>query len=169
MSWPTRGVVREFSKMPDSGSPVATSNQKQEKRVFRRASATFDSDDIVRQIEEAISYGRLQVGDRLPTQRQLSEIFGASRFTVRRAMHILEKAGLVGIYRGRTGGVFITAVCSKRTAWNLNHAEYHTASVLAELEEALKAIREGRIGEAEGLLLEAMHCLDPESPWNIGR
>jgi GntR family transcriptional regulator, transcriptional repressor for pyruvate dehydrogenase complex len=55
---------------------------------------------ILGQIEEAIVQGRLQSGDRLPSERELAESFGASRASVREALRVLEAFGVVVARRG---------------------------------------------------------------------
>ncbi len=55
---------------------------------------------IVRQIQEEIFSGRLQAGDKLPGERQLSEMLGVSRASVREAMRVLEALGVVRVRRG---------------------------------------------------------------------
>ncbi len=53
------------------------------------------------QIEKRILDGELQVGDRLPTERELAEQFQVSRTAVREAMKILAQKGLVDMRPGR--------------------------------------------------------------------
>jgi GntR family transcriptional repressor for pyruvate dehydrogenase complex len=50
---------------------------------------------IVRAIQEQIQRGELKAGDRLPPERHLAGIFGASRSSVREALRMLELSGLV--------------------------------------------------------------------------
>ena len=45
---------------------------------------------IVHQIEGAIARGDIRPGERLPSERELIEQFGASRPTVRQALRVLE-------------------------------------------------------------------------------
>ena len=49
-----------------------------------------------------------RLGERLPTEMELSDRFGVNRHTLRRAISVLENEGLVKIDRGR--GMFVTAV-----------------------------------------------------------
>ena len=58
-------------------------------------------------ITNAIRSGRLQPGDRLPTERQFSEQLGVSRATVRRGLKRLVDEGLVEASVGR--GSFVCA------------------------------------------------------------
>ncbi|CAN7697667.1 FadR/GntR family transcriptional regulator [Mycolicibacterium frederiksbergense] len=50
---------------------------------------------VVEQIEERIRHGGLQRGDRLPSERQLSQLLGVSRPSVREALHSLEALGII--------------------------------------------------------------------------
>lgn len=50
---------------------------------------------VIRQIEERIVAGELQPGDRLPGERQLSELLNVGRSSVREALRVLEALGIV--------------------------------------------------------------------------
>ena len=63
-------------------------------------------EQIVQQIEESISGGKLKVGDQLPAERDLAQRFGVSRTAVREAVKALSEKGLVEALPGR--GTFIT-------------------------------------------------------------
>ncbi|QBI18533.1 FadR family transcriptional regulator [Egibacter rhizosphaerae] len=56
--------------------------------------------EVVAQIQQEILAGRLRSGDRLPGERQLSEMLGVSRSSVREALRVLETLDIV---RARTG------------------------------------------------------------------
>lgn len=58
-------------------------------------------EQIAEQIEKRILSGELRRGDRLPTERELSEQFHASRTAVREAMKTLAQKGLVDMRPGR--------------------------------------------------------------------
>ncbi|WP_293761837.1 GntR family transcriptional regulator, partial [uncultured Aquitalea sp.] len=64
---------------------------------------------VWRQIEntlaEEIAGGRLQAGERLPTELQLAERFGVNRHTIRRAVSTLVERGLLRVEQGR--GTFV--------------------------------------------------------------
>lgn len=55
---------------------------------------------IARTIAELIDEGRLAPGARLPSERELAQVFGVSRLAVREAAHRLEARGLVVVRRG---------------------------------------------------------------------
>lgn len=59
------------------------------------------------QIESAIERGELRPGDRLPSERELTEMLGVSRVSVREAIRSLEALGLLEVQQGR--GCFVTA------------------------------------------------------------
>jgi GntR family transcriptional regulator, transcriptional repressor for pyruvate dehydrogenase complex len=65
------------------------------------------SDEILRQIRDAVLSGKFQVGDRLPNERTLAEQFAASRTSVREALRGLEQTGVIYIKKGVNGGVFV--------------------------------------------------------------
>ena len=60
---------------------------------------------IAAYVEGLIGLGRLAPGDRLPSERDLAQIFGVSRLSVREAVHRLEALELVSIRRG--AGAFV--------------------------------------------------------------
>ncbi|MGD9974418.1 MAG: FadR/GntR family transcriptional regulator [Desulfatirhabdiaceae bacterium] len=57
-------------------------------------------EEISRQIEELIQSGKLKPGDKLPTERELSEIFNVSRHSVREAIRVLENNQLINSVAG---------------------------------------------------------------------
>ena len=65
---------------------------------------------VADQLRDRILDGSLSTGDRLPTEVELSEIFGVSRSTVREALRLLASRGLIRTTRGTTGGTFVARV-----------------------------------------------------------
>ena len=47
--------------------------------------------EVADQIEDAILTEKLQIGDRLPSERELAESFGISRRTLREALRVIEE------------------------------------------------------------------------------
>jgi DNA-binding FadR family transcriptional regulator len=64
--------------------------------------------EIVGQLKAAILSGRFKPGERLPTERELTEQFKVSRVVVREAVRELAITGLVKILQGPAGGAFVT-------------------------------------------------------------
>lgn len=58
-------------------------------------------------IEELIVSGKLKAGDKLPSERKLTEEIGTSRRTLREAMRVLEQRSLIEIKIGTKGGAFV--------------------------------------------------------------
>lgn len=57
-------------------------------------------EQVLTQIEEQILEGRLQIGDRLPSERELVEMLGVSRNSVREALRVLESMGIIDAHVG---------------------------------------------------------------------
>src|SRR5204862_6433449 len=55
---------------------------------------------VVEQIKGLITEGRIKPGDRLPPERELAELFKASRNSVRDAIRVLEQMGLIESRQG---------------------------------------------------------------------
>ena len=66
------------------------------------------SEAIYRQISEKITKGELQPGDRLPSERAMMDLFQRSRPTIREALRMLERNGLVQIIPGTRGALVTT-------------------------------------------------------------
>ncbi len=75
--------------------------------MFKTIKKARLSDEIAMQIKETLFEGKLQVGDRLPTERELAVQFETSRASVREALRTLEQEGMIHIRKGVTGGIFI--------------------------------------------------------------
>ncbi len=67
-------------------------------------------------IVTAIAIGEFQPGQRLPAQRELSEMLGLSRSTVRDALTRVEALGMLEIRRGRSGGAYVARQWSHDSA-----------------------------------------------------
>ena len=66
------------------------------------------SSQIADQIRESILAGDFTPGEKLPPERELAEMFGVSRPSVREALNILAAAGLVMSYQG--GGTVVLSL-----------------------------------------------------------
>lgn len=87
--------------------------------IFRKAKQNRVFEDVVEQIQAAILDGQLSAGDRLPSERQLGEIFHTSRGTLREALRILEQKGLIEIRLGINGGAYVKDANADLMAENL--------------------------------------------------
>jgi len=50
---------------------------------------------VMNQIIELISQGKLKIGDKLPSEQEMTELFGISRISLREAMKLLEAKGYI--------------------------------------------------------------------------
>jgi DNA-binding FadR family transcriptional regulator len=72
---------------------------------FHSIERTPRSELVREQLEDAITRGDFKPGDALPSERELVDVFGVSRVSVREAIRALEAVGLVEVYQGR--GCFV--------------------------------------------------------------
>ena len=72
----------------------------------------------VARLAQAIKLGLVQVGERLPPERDLAEQLQVSRVTLREAIRALREAGFLESRRGRTGGTFVVANSNSNSASN---------------------------------------------------
>ena len=100
-------------------------------------------------LEARIASGSLAPGQQLPTERELSETFGVSRVTVRRAIASLTESGLVHAIQGRgtfvdlgTSGRAAQRACSASTTWSARHVAVSSQAIEA-------TVRPATISEAE--------------------
>jgi DNA-binding FadR family transcriptional regulator len=65
------------------------------------------SDNIAAQLKNAILGGGFKPGEKLPSERELTEEFQASRVVVREGLRTLELSGFVEIRQGPYGGAYV--------------------------------------------------------------
>jgi GntR family transcriptional repressor for pyruvate dehydrogenase complex len=122
--------------------------------MFRKTKQNRVFQDVVDQIQDAILQGTLNPGDKLPPERELTEMFGASRGTLREALRILEQKGLVTIKTGVAGGAVVNALSTDQMSESLDLLiRYQKVSLkdLAEFREGVEGLVAGLAAErAEG-------------------
>ncbi|WNI18757.1 FadR/GntR family transcriptional regulator [Actinacidiphila sp. ITFR-21] len=91
----------------DESLPSAPTDLTSARTGFTRVKARRGFQEIVNQVRAEIAAGNLRPGDKLPNERDMAQIFGVARQSVREATRVLEQAGLVTVSTGVTGGVFI--------------------------------------------------------------
>lgn len=110
---------------------------------------------VYEQIQELISRLGLKPGDRLNTEAELAELFGASRSTVREALRQLEQEGIVHAVQGQ--GRFISAPASLRVERPMTKYESITEVLEARGYRVSSAVLEVSTGEADEEEAEALH------------
>lgn len=88
----------------------------------------------VERLGSAMKMGLFRPGEQLPTERELCELMGVSRTTVREAIRVLTVQGMVEVRRGRSGGTF---VCDGLTSPNVRELREQVQQRGASLIEIL--------------------------------
>jgi len=68
--------------------------------MFKSIKRQRVSDEIVDQVRNLISQGKLKPGDRLPPERELIKEFGVSRPSIREALNSLVAQGFLEVKQG---------------------------------------------------------------------
>jgi GntR family transcriptional repressor for pyruvate dehydrogenase complex len=66
------------------------------------------SEEVLSQLKESILLGKFKSGEKLPSERELTEDFQVSRGVIREAIRALEMTGFVELRQGPTGGAYVT-------------------------------------------------------------
>ncbi len=99
------------AKRADAAPPVSTPVRKDSRstvRMFRPIKTRRIFEEVCDSIRDKLIKGELKAGDRLPSEREMSEMFDVSRTALREAIRSLEIAGIVELRKGSKGGAFIT-------------------------------------------------------------
>ncbi len=154
--------------------------------IFSPAQVGRAGEDIALQIEAAIIGGKIDPGERLPSERDLQVQFHTCRGVIREALGALKQKGLIEIKKGAKGGAFVKEVemrlVSESLALFLKQRQVDPA-YLIEFRESLDrtittlAIARGTLAEKEQLvagaecLLKELKKIEPdmESVFEIDR
>ena len=82
--------------------------ESEENVLFRPVETKRASEVIFEQVLELIRRGELKPGDRLPSERNMMEMFQRSRPTVREALRMLERSGYIRTSGGSSGAIVLT-------------------------------------------------------------
>jgi GntR family transcriptional repressor for pyruvate dehydrogenase complex len=75
---------------------------------FQRIQQLRAHEYVAEQIRRHIALRLIAPGEALPSERELTSMFGVGRPTIQRALRVLEADHLVETRRGRTGGTFVS-------------------------------------------------------------
>jgi GntR family transcriptional regulator, transcriptional repressor for pyruvate dehydrogenase complex len=103
------------------------------------------SEEVYRQLKEAILGGRYKPGDRLPSEKAFCETFGVGRPVVREALRSLENSGLISVRPGAGGGAFVQKIASSTLADTFEGIMKMDNVSLEELTEARLALEMGAL------------------------
>lgn len=148
-----------------------------EENIFSAVQPQRVSQIVEKQLREAIISHHYRPGDKLPPERELSQIFGASRSSIREAIRSLEKSGFVVVKKGVQGGAYVLQKGDTKDITNrlrdvlrlreVSLEEVLRARLIIEPEVAAEAAR--NISDEDIRLLEEItsHQLgsfDPQNP-----
>jgi GntR family transcriptional repressor for pyruvate dehydrogenase complex len=102
-----------------------------------RTSRTFEA--AIENLLEGIERSRLRLDDRLPTEEHLAGQLGISKPTLRQALRVLERSGLLRVRAGKGGGIFMASEVIPVDAISHN--------VAVEAEDAVDVLRGRRVLE----------------------
>ena len=143
--------------------------------MFKVAKSTKVFQNVVDQIQEAILDGRIKAGESLPSERDLKEMFGISRGTLREALRVLEQKGLIEIRLGVGGGSIVKPLDADQVTESLGlliRSRQVSLSHLAQFREDVEGIVAERAAEERSqdhiqalnsLLGQARQCVDDKA------
>jgi GntR family transcriptional repressor for pyruvate dehydrogenase complex len=117
-----------------------------------QTSRTFES--AIENILEGIERARLRTDDRLPTEEDLSTQLGISKPTLRQALRVLERSGLLRVRPGKGGGIFMDS--------DVVPVDAITQNVEVEAEDAIDVLRGRRVLESAITTLSARVATDED-------
>ena len=114
------------------------STQAVSRKAFRAVRKTRVSQDIIEQVRDLVTSGRLKPGDRLPSERELSQALSVSRSSVREAVRAMESLGLIDARAGE--GTFVASpsgihgsdplIASLHQDWSTQHKLFEVRRVI---------------------------------------
>jgi GntR family transcriptional repressor for pyruvate dehydrogenase complex len=120
--------------------------------LFTTVQRVRSFDDVVTQVRDAILSGGIAPGAKLPSERDLCELLGVSRTTVREALRALEALGFVEIRLGAHGGAFAKAPDAAMLGQALSTMLLFQQATTADLNEFRHSF------EGENAYLAALHA-----------
>ncbi len=114
---------------------------------------------LAQMLSERIATGAYAVGGLLPTEAELTEAYGVSRYTVRQAIQHLRQQGLVSARKG-VG----TRVEARSTDQSYSHSIQSLSELLQLAQETRLDLVDREEIEARGTLAEALGCR-PRKRW----
>ena len=116
--------------------------------MFEQVKISRTFEDIIGQIEQAILNKSLKPGDKLPSERHLTEIFKVSRGTLREALRSLEQRKLIKIKTGVGGGAVVCEVGSLQVSESLEFLMKYKKITIDELMEFREIVEGGFVAAA---------------------
>jgi DNA-binding FadR family transcriptional regulator len=122
-----------------------------------RSMRTFES--AIEHIIKGVERSRLREGDKLPNEGDLAAQLGISRPTLRQALRVLARSGLLEVRQGKSGGIFLRSdyLPTDAIASNIATEEYAVMETLrarrvvesAITQEAMRVATDDDLAEIE--------------------
>ncbi len=110
-------------------------NNNQINTLFQPVESTNLYKSISERIKKAIFKDHLKPGDKLPSEKDLSNYFNVSKTSLREALRTLEAEGLIEIRKGVSGGAFVREVdCETACGFFFNYI-YFQKPTLSEFSQ----------------------------------
>ena len=109
--------------------------------AFRVVQKTRVSEGIIEQVRDLIVSGRLQSGDRFPSERELARIFRVGRSAVREAIRAMESLGIVKARAGE--GTFVANLSRGHKLNSLSTSLFQAWSTQRKLFEVRQLLEPG--------------------------
>ncbi len=144
----------------DNGGKVSKSQGRKDKvqrgkgRLKSKPLFRKRSDLIAEEVKRWIVTENMRPGDKIPQERELTELFDSSRWTIREALKSLEVQGLITISSGPQGGARIVEVSQQNAMQHLANYFYFKPLTVTHIYD-LRVILEPMLAvEAVGQLTE---------------
>ena len=114
--------------------------------VFKEVRVEKVSDKIVTQLIDLITEGQLAPGEKLPSERRLTELFGVGRSSLREALNTLETLGFIQIKKRK--GNYVKSMDSAMPLNPLKKIMQTDQKRIVELYEVRRSIEQSSAREA---------------------
>ncbi|SHO48322.1 FadR/GntR family transcriptional regulator [Desulfopila aestuarii] len=114
--------------------------------VFKEVRVEKVSDKIVTQLIDLITEGQLAPGEKLPSERRLTELFGVGRSSLREALNTLETLGFIEIKKRK--GNYVKSMDSAMPLNPLKKIMQTDQKRIVELYEVRRSIEQSSAREA---------------------
>ncbi len=127
--------------------------------MFKKLKQNRFYEEIANQILEAMYRGDLKPKDKLPSENELSDVFGVSRVTVREALQYLLQLGVIEVRQGAQGGSYVKEMDMDEVAGQMEKALHMTSITLDQLSEVRSLLE-------EIIITRLIDCSDSENHFN---
>ncbi len=117
-----------------------------------RTSRTFEA--AIENLLEGIERAHLRTDDRLPTEEQLAAQLGISKPTLRQALRVLERSGLLRVRPGKGGGIFMDT--------EVVPVDAITTNIAYEAEEAVEVLLARRVLEGSTTIVAGLRATEED-------